>query len=286
MGAETAAVPSDCGALPTFLVIGAMKAGTTSLWRYLRAHPDVFLPDEKEPDFFVAEKTWNRGLDWYRSLFADGTGAAARGEASTNYTKDPLFTGVPGRIASVVPGVKLVYVVRDPMERIVSHYRHALRAGWETRPLDEVLLADRQYVDISSYARQLRLFLEHFPREQVLVVTAEDLRDHRDVTVGKVLAFLGVEPTIPREAIEDEHHTAPVQSPRRSIASFVDSLPGRDAIRRVLPGPLRRAYTRATALDHPDRMELSDSTRERVLAELRRDTADLRALTGIHGWAL
>src|SRR6266568_6603804 len=94
------------GRLPNFFVIGAMKAGTTSLYEYLFAHPNVFLPTEtKEPAFFA--RNWRRGEGWYRSLFAGAGDAVAVGEASTSYTKYPTITTVPDRMASVVPEARL-----------------------------------------------------------------------------------------------------------------------------------------------------------------------------------
>ena len=116
--------------LPSFLVIGAMKAGTTSLYHYLHAHPQVFMPSIKELDFFVAGGNWGRGLHWYQKQFAGaGPGAVAVGEASTMYTKYPSVDGVPERIAAHLPEVRLVYVVRDPIDRIRSHYRHRVAVG-------------------------------------------------------------------------------------------------------------------------------------------------------------
>jgi hypothetical protein len=95
---------------PTFLVIGAMKAGTTSLHRCLSNHPDVFMSAPKELDFF--EKNWSRGWEWYRSQFQAGDVAMLRGESSTNYAKYPRFGGVAGRIHRSLPDVKLIYLLR------------------------------------------------------------------------------------------------------------------------------------------------------------------------------
>src|SRR5204863_2222453 len=84
--------------LPNFLIIGAQKSGTTSLYRYLQMHPDVFMPRNKEPDFFVAERNWPMGLDWYEAHFAAARDAIAIGEASTTYTMYPHYAGVPERV--------------------------------------------------------------------------------------------------------------------------------------------------------------------------------------------
>lgn len=195
--------------LPTFIVIGAMKAGTTSLFHYLREHDQIFMSRIKELDFFVTEGNWSRGLDWYRHQFTDGGAALARGEASTLYTKYPEYTGVPERIARIVPDVSLVYVVRDPIERMRSHYQHRLMTGAENASPEEALLHNPTYLRCSQYAMQLERYLEHFSRGQILVVTSEGLRRDRAATVRRVNEFLGVDPQrLPRSLDIEFYRTA------------------------------------------------------------------------------
>src|SRR5436190_12136822 len=100
--------------LPHFVVIGAMKAGTTSLWHYLRAHPRVYMPRIKELRYFQKGGALSRGLAWYEAQFAAAEPGQLAGEASPGYTKYPHQTGVPERMAAVIPDARLVYVVRDP----------------------------------------------------------------------------------------------------------------------------------------------------------------------------
>ena len=149
-------------ALPTFCVIGAMKSGTTSLHHYLAAHPEISMSRPKELDFFVAEKNYDRGVDWYASHFDDA--AAVRGESSTNYTKCHIFDGVPARMNALLPNVKLVYVLRDPIERLISHYEHNRSRGRESRTFDEALRSPERnhYVQCSQYLTQLEAFLEYY----------------------------------------------------------------------------------------------------------------------------
>ena len=136
--------------LPNFIVIGAMKSGTTSLFHYLQAHPQVFMSPLKEVEFFVEEKNWRRGMDWYRAQFAGASpGALAIGEASTAYTKYPEYPGVPERIASSLPDARLIYILRDPIERIRSHYQHRVLSGAEREPLERAVLNDERYMNLS-----------------------------------------------------------------------------------------------------------------------------------------
>jgi hypothetical protein len=273
--------------LPTFLMIGAMKAGTTSLWEYLRTHPDVYMPDTKELDYFVAEKAWARGIEWYGRHF-DGAGdARAVGEASTNYTKYPQFDGVPARVASVLPDVRLVYVVRHPLDRMRSQWQHAVAAGWERLPLGDALLTVPEYVDNSRYAMQLDRWLEHFSRERVLVVTAEDLRDERSNTVDRVLCHLGVAPGLV-EGLDREMHTGAEKEPPRRRLAWADRLPGRMLARRVAPPAVRDVYARMTRHDHPTRATLTPAAERELVDRVRPDVARLRELLapGFDGWGI
>src|SRR5438045_1060522 len=116
---STTAGSSD-PSLPTFIMIGSMKSGTTSLASYLGAQPDVFMTTPKEPRYFCDPRNFQRGVEWYRALFAGGVAASVRGEASTHYSRAMEYPGVPQRMAHLVPDVQLLYLLRDPIERIVS----------------------------------------------------------------------------------------------------------------------------------------------------------------------
>jgi hypothetical protein len=276
--------------LPNFLVIGAQKAGTTSLFRYLGEHPDVFVPAVKEPHFFDGHVAWRRGLAWYESLF-DGAGdALAVGEASTSYTMHPAVAGVPERVAGVLPEARLVYVVRHPVERMRSSWVHAVSRGVERRPVGEALLADRRYLDMSRYAHQLEQYLAWFPPSQLLVVTAEDLRDRRAETLRRVLEFLGVQagrepPNLGTEFHPSRDKVAPRPLLRR--LGLGPAVAGPAAAR--LPGPLR-AGVRRVALRPlaPGEGLLDDEVRARLTDLVRDDVERLRAHLGpgFDGWGI
>lgn len=189
-----ASTRTSVGQLPNFLIIGAMKAGTTSLYHYLRAHPQVFMSAVKELDFFAHDPSGSRNVDWYRRQFAGAeSDAVAIGEASTIYARYPRFPGVPDRIAALLPEARLIYVVRDPIERIRSHYQHQVAVGAERAPLERAVFDNPIYVDCSRYAMQIEQYLQCFSREQLLLITAEDLRTQRLPTVRRVYEFLGVD---------------------------------------------------------------------------------------------
>ena len=162
-------------ALPNLIIIGGLKCGTTSIHHYLGLHPEIQMSKPKELNFFVEELNWDLGLDWYRGRFDDRF--PVRGESSPHYTNHPRFTGVAERIHEHIPDAKLIYMVRDPISRILSHWRHAVGAGYETRPMEEALArGDQTYVTRSRYWMQLQPYLEHFDRSQIEVITQEELQ--------------------------------------------------------------------------------------------------------------
>ncbi len=260
--------------LPTFLVIGALKAGTTSLYQYLRSHPRVFMPELKEPAFFRADGagTWHRGVSWYGTLFAGAGGAVAVGEASPGYTMHPYSPGVPERIRAVVPQARLVYLVRHPIERMVSQYQMRVVNGRERLPMAEALLSNPAYVDVSNYAMQIEQYLEHFPRERLLVVRSEDLRDDRAATMRRVFGFLGVDPAWKVPDLERSFNTAEARRVRRGVGRALRRLPGYQRVGASAPAALRRVSYRLTTrrVDEPEPLqdgvvgELEDRLREPV----------------------
>ena len=231
--------------LPTFLVIGAMKAGTTSLHAYLSSHPDVFMSEPKELDFFVEGRNWDRGLGWYEDRFAGAGAAAARGEASTNYTKDPFFGGVPERIHSVIPDVRLVYVVRHPIRRMVSEYWHHVAEYGERRPLGEALRTNPMLFALSDYAAQLDRYTGLFPPEHLLVITSEALYGARAETLRSIFSFLGIDDAWRPPNLDARLHRSEMKAAPTTIGARVPWLRER-AASTATPAGLRRVLKKLT----------------------------------------
>lgn len=190
--------------LPNFLLIGAMKAGTTTLYEDLLSVPGIYLPPEKEPnDLAFAEVETEAGLARYRAKYAAGAAAALRGDASTAYAKLPTYEGVAERALRVLgPEIRILYLTRDPIRRIVSQYHHLHGLGLETRPLNEAVLADETYVAYSQYARQLAPWQAAFGAENILVMAFEDYVQDRRACLSEICRFLGVAPP---DAVADTH---------------------------------------------------------------------------------
>src|SRR5918999_1990446 len=169
-------------ALPNLIIIGGLKCGTTSIHHYLGLHPQVQMSKPKELNFFVSELNWDLGLDWYKARFDDRF--EVRGESSPHYTNLPRFTGVAERIRQHCPDAKLIYMVRDPIKRILSHWVHATGAGYETRELEPTLSQpDSAYMHRSMYWMQLQPYLKRFDRSQIEIFTQEELQSEREETM-------------------------------------------------------------------------------------------------------
>jgi hypothetical protein len=210
----------DGSRLPSFVIIGAMKSGTTSLAAYLNAHPDAFCAIE--PHFFDA--AFDRGIDWYREQFRDAGGVAAVGEKSPSYMYLP---GVMERITGTLPDAKLVAILRHPVDRAYSHYWHQRRAGKEKLPFARALAAEPDrlaaqtkgtspfaYVDRGMYLSQLERVAALTSSENVLVLLFEDLRSEPEKTFATLCTFLGIDPSVVPPLVGERTNTFRTYRPR------------------------------------------------------------------------
>ena len=188
--------------LPNFLVIGAQRSGTTSLFQVLKRHPQIFIPDVKEVNFFFHDNHYRRGVEHYQAYFAEATAdTPAVGEASPGYICKP---GVAERIHDLLPQAKLIAVLRNPVDRAYSQYwdnRRFLAEHLSFEQAMEVALTPeyrhgrRGYFSRGAYIDQIENYLELFKREQMLVLIFEDLKRDPEAAFGRCFDFLGVDPS-------------------------------------------------------------------------------------------
>lgn len=277
--------------LPTFFVIGASKTGTTSLAHYLGLHPEIHMAPWKEPHFFVKPGDGLATLDnrifsteEYEALFESDL--AVRGEGSTSYSHYPARGGVPERIKEWIPDARFIYLVRDPVDRIVSHYVHQVAWGGERRPLVQTLgdldHPHNVFISASRYATQVERYLRIFPEDRMLVVDSDELRSHRTATLTEVFAFLGVDS---RNHAADSAPEVNVTAGQRVLPDMYSRLRHRGPLRR-LPAPLRRRLQRLgeraeqALLPPVQQPEVPDSLRLRLSDMFSAEVNRLRALTG------
>jgi hypothetical protein len=291
-------------ALPDFLVAGVPKAGTTALHAALSRHPGLFLSPVKEPKFFLTdgppptrggpgdaltyrEHVWQR--DKYEALFDAAPPGALRGEATPFYLYD---AGALGRIHALVPAVKLIVIIRDPVERAHSNWTHLWSAGLE--PVGDFVRACAEeerriaagwapfwhYAGLGRYGEQLDRAFSLFPREQVLVLRYRLLIDDPAATLQRICGFLGVETGVLSE-IPRENVTA---HPQRTLAHRAVSLGMRasDAAGRLLPGSTATAAThrleRFLQRGRRERQPLGWEQRQAILPTF---TADITLLESV-----
>lgn len=188
---------TDCLRKPNLFVIGSMKSGTTSLHEYLNEHPLIAMSSQKEPAYFAQEFTLNRGESWYLSLFSQDPKYRYRGESSTQYTRIPLFKGIPERIHTFNPNARLIYIMRNPFDRLISHYWHAVRVRrirsgrGEPRSLLKAVRNSRdEYLATGDYAMQLAPYIKLFGHSSLYTLTFESLLLNPQTELNKLFAWL------------------------------------------------------------------------------------------------
>lgn len=186
-GPEGAAVNN----LPDFVIIGAMKCGTSTLHAQLAAQTQFFMSEPKEPNFFSNDEIFAKGEGWYRGLFKDAPEGALKGESSTHYTKLPTYPKTIDRVAALIPDAKFIYLMRHPVDRLVSHYIHEWTQGIITCPIDEAIEKHPELIDYSRYAYQLRPWTERFGKDRILPVIFEEMTAGPDKELKRIAAFLG-----------------------------------------------------------------------------------------------
>jgi hypothetical protein len=203
---KASSAPNVTPLFPNLFIVGAMKAGTSSLHEYLGRHPQIFMSAFKEPQYFAPHTlTWGQrwgqgnpypepGMEWYLRLFRPAGGTLYAGESSTSYTARPEHQDCEKRIFEFNPKARIIYLLRDPVYRAISHYWHNVRGGIENRPLSEAIRHNPEYLARSDYASQIEPYLKLFGTDSVFILTIEELTEHSEATFRRLFNWLGVDP--------------------------------------------------------------------------------------------
>ncbi|MFZ9044759.1 MAG: sulfotransferase domain-containing protein [Cyclobacteriaceae bacterium] len=178
------------GSLPDFIILGGMKCGSTSLFHYLKEHPQLFGSYFKEVDFF--NNYYDKRLDWYKMFFVN-QGKKKRLNALA-FEADPAYlydSEAPNRIAENLPNIKLIVLLRNPVDRTISEYYHHKRTG-HNYEFEEAMMSGR-YSKKSMYAKYLRVYFKLFPREQFLLLSSEEFYKNTQASLKRIFQFLGVD---------------------------------------------------------------------------------------------
>jgi len=236
---------STMRALPDFLIIGASKCGTTTLFDRLARHTAVRMASIKEPCYFSLDEQYAKGPDWYASLFEGARPEQKCGEASTSYTRWPKLPHVPVRIRQANPEARLIYIMRDPVKRAESLYAYRMRRS-ATMSFEEHLEQNPAlYLDAGRYADQIDHYLKVFNREYMLFLLLEDLQRDPCEVLNKVQEFLDL-PV--RDLTADGDAPSNVGMERRvrwRTTRRLRRVPGASTLLDATPASWRRAALRA-----------------------------------------
>jgi hypothetical protein len=258
------------GRLPTYIIAGAMRCGTTALNSYLREHPQIAVSSSKEVHFFDAH--WEQGLDWYRDQFPGSEGAIAVGEATPNYMFRPYALD---RLRDTLPGVKLVVILRNPADRAYSHYWHDRTRGKTDAEFEDIVerelagedIGPAAYVDRGRYRWQIEAILERFPLDALHVQAFEDMKQDPDRVYGEICEFVGVDPSFRPQLLG---------TPVNAYAEF-RSLKVRDWARR-LPKRAQNLVAQLNRVETASYPPMGAAVRSRLNAEFAAANAGLEAL--------
>lgn len=265
--------------LPDFLIIGSSKSGTTTLYKYLCCHPQVYMSNPKEPQFFAMDDLYEKGLESYSNLFKNANSSQVCGEASGRYADFPKYPEAAARIAKHLPNIKLIYIMRHPVDRAYSHYVQTIKWNQKvatnphlskyrttetqakvTETFEENIARDSRYLDISNYMLQIEQYLQFFSRESFLFLLMEDLINNPADVLKQICCFIGVDEKI--NLFED----APIIANRGSdhakwfirsrITAPLKSIPGMTKIASLLPQTVRdTAYNTLRLLPNRHQVE-------------------------------
>lgn len=283
------------GRLPDFVVVGSMKCGTTSLHHYLSRHPQIAVSWPKELRFFIGAETrrecdesggnWWRGEGWYRRHFS--VRKPVCGEVSPSYVGARWGTAAAERMKRMLPDALLILLVREPMARLRSHYlMRRQNADVGAMTFTEYVVHPDFATDVaySDYGSQISRLFEFFPRQSLMVVESADLDSRRQQALGKIFAFLGVDPKVcspgfRRRFLDGSRRRVPSPFGARILQS-----PLVRVSERILPFTLhegvRDLLVRPFSIPRPD-LSLPKEIDEALRARFHREAALARSLTGL-----
>jgi hypothetical protein len=265
------------------LIVGAAKSGTTSLFYYLAEHPEISSCSTKEPHFFTDDEKLSKGWEWYRKLWQwDPETHKIAMEASTGYTKIPHSPNAAERIAKMPASFRFIYLMRNPLERIESHYGHGQIKNWTTTQFewnkDKV---SEDLISFSSYAKQISEYYSRFPSDRIKLVLLEELIKDRLGTLRAICQFLEVDPTFEFQKADRSYN----RGRDRITNPFLRGIRRSKAVSRIkplLPYEVKKSVKSAVTRKNKESYTLAPEVREEVLEKLKPDLKVLRDDYGVN----
>lgn len=278
--------------LPNFIIVGAPKAGTTSLYHYLSEHPQVFMSDPKEVNYFSGEEIESQSLYYnynktnsfeeYKELFVDASAEKAIGEGSVSYL---FYPKTPQKIKDVLPDVKTIILLRNPLERGYSHYLMDYRLGLVDLTYDELVYKSKthknldlyyqQYVELGLYYEQVKRYLDIFGKEQVKIYLQEDLRNNQDQVIDDLYSYLNIDKSFSPNM--DKEHNAFSLPKNRLIHKIYSSYMIRTLLSKLFPSSAKE-FLLNMFFERSKKPEMNPKTKEYLLNLYKPDIINLEKL--------
>ena len=281
--------------LPNFIIVGAPKSGTTSLYHYLSEHPQVFMSEPKEVNYFSREEIEAQGLyysdfkvkdfDSYKMLFSKGTDKKAVGEGSVSYL---FYPETAKKIKAVLPNIKIIILLRNPLERGYSHYLMDFRLGLVDLTYDEIVfktvkhknldLYYQQYVELGLYYQQVARYVDFFGSKQVKIYLQEDLRNNPESIIEDLYDYLEVDKSFTPN-IDQEYNS--FSMPKNGlIQKIYGSYIVRATLSKLVPNSMKELLLN-TFFERTKKPKLSIKTEELLLALYKIDIENLEKLINL-----
>lgn len=266
--------------LPSFVIIGAMKSATSTLYEQLMRQDGIFLPALKEPNFFSNDEQYAKGIEWYSDLFKAAQAGDILGEASTHYTKLPTYPQTVTRMRAWLDQPRFIYIMRDPIERLVSQYIHEWSQGEICCTLEEALERHPELIAYSCYARQLAPFFETYGKAAILPVFFEHLISYPQVELERVCRFIGYEGPVQWHT-DSSHRNVSAERIRKFplYDLLIDNAWAAKLRRLLVPKWIRTTIRQLTSMN--ERPVIHGTTLTRLERRLDQDLADLGDWLGI-----
>jgi hypothetical protein len=264
---------------PDFIVIGAMKSATSTLREQLARQPGLFMARIKEPSYFSDDDVYAQGADWYASLFSEAAETDLRGESSTHYTKLPTYPHTIERMTKVLPWIKLVYLMRHPIDRLISHYIHDRSMGKISVGIEEAIDGHPELVDYGLYAMQLRPYIDAYGIDSILPVFFGRLVLQPQEELERICRFIGYPGTARWDTSLGPQNVGAERLLKSEFRDAFVQFPVLSTIRRrLVPKPLSKPIKAIWRIERPG---LSAALKERLADRFDPDLDELGSWFGL-----
>lgn len=261
---------------PDYIIIGAMKCGTTTLAAQLGAQDGLFMTTPKEPNYFSDDAVFARGPDWYANLFADAAPGDLKGEASTHYAKRPTYPQTIDRLAATGATPRIIYLIRNPLVRAVSHYIHEWTEGVVSEGLGAALVSHPEIVSYGCYAAQIAPWIDRFGSGNVMVANLETMTRDPQAVLDSVGAFLGREGLSWVPELRQVHVSAERSRPFPMKKLLIENAPATWLRRSLVPKRVRTRIREGRRMK--TRPEFSAVDKARLIGVFAEDYAALKEM--------